>query len=132
MKNWNILIGRVLLGQLFLMAGINKIGAFAGTQAYMESMGVSGSLLIPVIALETGAGLAVILGWQMRWSALALAVFTIASAFMFHADFSNQMQSIMFMKNISIAGGLLFMSAVGAGAWSLDNKLYGHRGHVAG
>jgi len=132
MKNWIIVIGRVLLGHIFLLAGISKIGAFAGTQAYMESMGVPGGLLIPVIALEVGGGLAVIIGWQIRWAALALAGFSIISAMIFHADFNNQLQSIMFMKNLSIAGGLLFMSAVGAGAWSLDKKIQGHRGHTAG
>lgn len=132
MKNWTIVIGRILLGQMFLIAGINKIGAFAGTQAYMVSVGLPGSLLFAVIALEIVGGLAVIIGWQTRWAALALAGFTIIAAFVFHNDFANQMQSILFMKNISIAGGLLFLSAIGAGAWSLDMKLGGHRGHLAG
>jgi len=129
MQNWSIVIGRIMLGAIFLMAGINKIGAFEGTQKYMEAMGASGDLLIPVIALEIIGGLAVIIGWQTRWAALALSVFTVIAAFMFHNDFANQMQSILFMKNISIAGGLLFVSAIGAGAWSLDMKLNGHRGH---
>jgi len=129
MQNWSIVIGRIMLGAIFLMAGINKIGAFEGTQKYMDAMGVSGNLLIPVIALEIIGGLAVIIGLQTRWAALALSAFTVVAAFIFHNDFANQMQSILFMKNISIAGGLLFVSAIGAGAWSMDMKLNGHRGH---
>lgn len=114
------LAGRALLSVIFIMAGINKIGAYAGTQGYMESMGVPGALLPLVIALEIGGGLAVLLGWQTRLAAFLLAGFCLVSAAIFHADFGDQMQSIMFMKNLAIAGGLLTLFASGAGAWSLD------------
>ncbi len=117
------LIGRILLGHIFLLAGINKIGGYAATAGWMEAMGVPGVLLPLVIALEICAGLALILGFQARIAAVALAGFSIVSAAIFHADFSDQMQSIMFMKNFAIAGGLLYVAALGSGAWSIDAKL---------
>lgn len=123
MKNISIAIGRIMLGQIFLLAGISKISAYAGTQAYMASMGVPGMLLPLVIATEILGGLAVILGWQTRWASLALAGFTLLAGMIFHTDFSNQMQSIMFMKNIAIAGGLIILAAQGAGTMSVDGRL---------
>ncbi len=114
------LIGRILLGHIFLLAGIGKIGGYAGTQGYMEAMGVPGMLLPLVILLEIGGGLALIAGFQARITASLLAGFSIISAIIFHADFADQTHSIMFMKNFAIAGGLLFVTAFGAGAWSVD------------
>jgi putative oxidoreductase len=115
--------GRVLMSAIFLSAGVSKIGAYAGTQAYMESMGVPGAMLPLVIALEVGAGLAVLLGWQTRISAFLLAGFSVLSALIFHSDFGNQMQSILFMKNLAMAGGLLMLVANGSGRWSVDTWL---------
>jgi len=112
--------GRVLMSAIFVMAGISKLGSYAATQGYMESMGVPGALLPLVILLELGGGLTVLLGWQTRISALLLAGFCIVSALIFHANFGDQMQSILFMKNLAMAGGFLFLVAGGAGAWSLD------------
>jgi putative oxidoreductase len=116
------LTGRVLMSFIFIMAGINKIGAYAGTQGYMESMGVPGILLPLVILLEIGGGLALLLGWQTRIAAFLLAGFSIVSAIIFHANFADQMQSILFMKNLAIAGGLLFLVAGAAQQWSIDGK----------
>ena len=104
-------IGRTMLGGLFLISAITKIQNFAGTQAYMESVGVPGVLLPGVIAMEILAPLALIIGWNARLAALALAGFSIGAAFLFHFDFADQIQSIMFLKNIAIAGGLLFVAA---------------------
>jgi putative oxidoreductase len=117
------LAGRVLMSVIFLTAGAGKIGAYAATQGYMESMGVPGGMLPLVIALEVGAGLAVLLGWQTRISAFLLAGFSVLSALIFHADFGDQTQSILFMKNLAMAGGLLMLVANGAGSWSLDARL---------
>ena len=117
------LSGRVLMSIIFITAGISKIGAYAGTQGYMESMGVPGGILPLVISLEVGAGLAVLLGWQTRVSAFLLAGFSVLSALVFHADFGDQMQSILFMKNLAMAGGLLMLVANGAGSWSIDARL---------
>jgi putative oxidoreductase len=116
------LTGRLLLSVIFILAGAGKIGAYAGTQAYMESMGVPGFLLPAVILLELGGGLAMVLGWQTRLAAFLLAGFSVLSALLFHANFIDSMQSILFMKNLAMAGGLLFLVAGGAGAWSLDAR----------
>ncbi len=117
------LSGRVLMSLIFIMAGVSKIGAYSSTQGYMESMGVPGGMLPLVIALEVGAGLAVLLGWQTRISAFLLAGFSVLSAMIFHADFGDHMQSILFMKNLAMAGGLLMLVANGAGSWSIDARL---------
>ena len=110
------------LAHIFLLAGINKISGFAGTQAYMDAMGVPGMLLPLVILLEIGGGLALIVGWQTKWASYALAGFTLIAALIFHRNFGDQMQMIMFMKNLSIAGGLLILAVNGAGAFSLGKK----------
>jgi len=112
--------GRILVSAIFIMAGINKIGGYTATQGYMESVGVPGILLPFVIALEIGGGLAVLLGWQTRIAAFLLAGFSVLSALIFHLNFGDQMQSILFMKNLAMAGGLLFLVTTGAGNWSID------------
>ncbi len=114
--------GRFFLAMMFIMSGLNKIGAYANTQGYMEAMGVPGALLPLVIALEVIGGIAIVIGFQARLTALGLAGFCILSAVLFHADFSDQMQMMSFMKNITIAGGFLMIVAHGAGAYSLDNR----------
>jgi putative oxidoreductase len=116
------LTGRVLISSIFIMAGINKISGYAGTQGYMESMGVPGALLPLVILLEIGGGLAVLLGWKIRLAAFLLAGFTVLSAMIFHADFGDHMQSILFMKNLAMAGGLMFLVAGGRHDWSIDAR----------
>ncbi len=116
------LAGRVLLAHIFLLAGINKISGYGGTQGYMEAMGVPGVLLPLVILLEIGGALALIAGWQTRLAAYALALFSIASALIFHSNLADQIQMILFMKNWAMAGGLLVLAANGAGAVSLDNR----------
>ena len=115
-------IGRTLLALMFLLAGLQKIGGYAATQGFMESMGVPGALLPLVIALEVLGGLALILGWQSRFTAFLLAGFTILASLVFHADFSDQTQMLFFLKNLSVAGGLLMVVALGAGPYSLDNR----------
>ncbi|GMQ75446.1 MAG: DoxX family protein [Gammaproteobacteria bacterium] len=116
------LTGRVLLAMAFVVAGYGKIGGYAGTQGYMESFGVSGMLLPLVIVLELGGGLAIIAGWQTRTIAILLAGFCLLTAFVFHLDFADRMQSIIFMKNLSMAGGFLVLAAFGPGAFALDNR----------
>ena len=116
------LTGRVLISAIFIMAGINKIIGYTGTQGYMDSMGVPGALLPLLILLEIGGGLAVLVGWQTRIAAFLLAGFTVLSALIFHASFSDQMQSILFMKNLAMAGGLLFLVAGRRHDWSIDAR----------
>lgn len=123
MNNAIAFVARILLAHIFLLSGIGKLGAgYAGTQGYMESMGVSGALLPLVILLEIGGALALIAGFLTRWSALALAAFCIVAALIFHRNFADQMQTIMFMKNFAMAGGLLMLYVHGAGALSVDAK----------
>lgn len=118
------LIGRILLGHIFLMAGLSKMGgAYEGTAGYMDSMGVPGALLPLVIVLEIVGGLMVVVGFKVKWAAYALAGFTVAAGVIFHSNFADQMQMILLMKNMSITGGLLLLSTYGSGALSLDAKL---------
>ena len=113
---------RVLASTIFIVAGFGKLGAgYAGTQGYMSSVGVSGELLPFVIALEIGGGLALLLGFQTRLVAFLLAGFCIVSAILFHSG-ADQMQQIMFMKNLAMAGGLLAFTVFGAGRLSLDGE----------
>jgi len=115
--------GRILLGHIFLLAGISKITAYDGTMGYMDAMGVPGMLLPAVILLEIAGGLMVIAGFKTRIAAAALAGFSIIAAVIFHSDLADQMQMILFMKNLSIAGGLLLLVSYGAGSISIDKKL---------
>jgi putative oxidoreductase len=123
MNNAIVLLARILLAHIFLLSGFGKLGAgYAATQGYMAHMGVPGVLLPLVIALEIGGGLAVLVGFLTRWAALGLAVFCVAAALLFHRNFADQMQMIMFMKNYAMAGGFLMLYVHGAGAWSIDAK----------
>ena len=122
MNNYFNLAGRILLAQIFIIAGIGKITGYAGTQAYMSAMGVPGALLPLVIALEIGGGLALILGWRTKWVCFAMAAFTIVAALIFHHNFADAMQKINFMKNLAIAGGFLILAVSGPGTLSLDKK----------
>ena len=117
-----VITARLLASAIFISAGFSKLGAgYAGTQAYMASVGLSGALLPLVIMLEIGGGLALLLGFQARLAAFALAVFCIVSALLFHSA-ADQMQQIMFMKNLTMAGGLLAFTIFGAGRLSLDGE----------
>ena len=115
-------VARLFLAQIFLLSGIFKISGYEGTQGYMDAMGVPGMLLPLVIVIEVGGGLAIIAGWQTRIISIALAVFTVVAAVIFHNNFSDQMQMIMFMKNIAIAGGFILLAVHGAGGYSLDSR----------
>ncbi|MBI1423346.1 MAG: DoxX family membrane protein [Gammaproteobacteria bacterium] len=116
------LVGRIMLATIFLIAGLGKITAYAGTAGYMAAMGVPGMLLPLVIATEVLGGIAIILGYRTRLTAFLLAGFTLLAGLIFHHNFADQMQMIMFLKNIAIAGAFLLLVARGAGHWSLDHK----------
>ena len=115
-------IGRFLISFMFLMSGLNKVGNYSNTSGWMEAMGVSGSLLPLVIIFEILAAVAVIVGWKTKIAAFLLAGFCILSGLIFHSDFNNQIEMILFMKNIAIAGGFLILVANGPGNFSLDNR----------
>ena len=89
---------------------------------YMQSAGLPGILLWPTIALELLGGLALAVGYKTRYVAFALAGFCVVAAALFHSNFADQMQMIMFLKNIAIAGGLLLLAVSGLTAYSVDSK----------
>ena len=114
MKKYSQMLARVFLAQIFVLSGIFKITGYEGTQSYMETMGVPSMLLPLVILIEISGGLAIAIGWQTRWVAIALASFTVLAGIIFHSNFSDHMQMIMFMKNVAITGGLLLLAVHGA------------------
>jgi putative oxidoreductase len=114
--------GRVLLAAIFLASGLGKVAAYAATVAYMQASGVPGALLPLVIAAEILGSLAVILGWQTRIASFALAGFSLLAAALFHNNFADQIQMVMFLKNVAIAGGFLLLVANGPGRLSIDSR----------
>jgi putative oxidoreductase len=119
------LIGRALIALLFIPAGYGKIAGFAGVSGYIASKGVPLPEVAAAIAVaaELGLGLLLLVGFQTRWAALLLAIFTAVITFIFHAFWADPAQSQAFFKNIAVVGGLLTIAAWGAGAWSVDAKL---------
>ena len=115
-------IARVLMALIFILSGLSKLGAADAVRGYMEAMGVPGALLWPTIAFEIGAGVLVALGYRTRVIALLLAGFCLVTAAVFHHQFTDQIQMIMFLKNIAMAGGFLLLAAVGSGSVGLDAK----------
>ena len=115
-------LGRIMLALIFILAGVGKMMDPAGTMGYMQSVGLPGVLLWPTIALEVLGGLAVAVGFKTRYAAIALAIFSIAAAVIFHRNFADQMQMILFLKNIAMAGGLLLLAVGGRTACSMDNR----------
>lgn len=117
------LLGRILLASLFLISGFGKLAAPAATKAYIVYAGLPLPDLAYLIAVvvEVGFGLALLAGYRTRAVAAVMAAFTLATAFSFHFHLADQNQFIHFFKNVSIAGGLLQVVALGAGAYSLDN-----------
>ena len=116
------LVGRVFISGVFLLSGFNKIGNYEETVGWMESFGLPGFLLIPAIILEILAPILIIIGYQTKIAAGALSLFCLATAIIFHTDFSDQMQFIAFMKNLALAGGFLFLVVNGAKGYCLDKK----------
>jgi|TARA_B100001059_G_scaffold208486_1_gene220777 putative oxidoreductase len=122
MSNLIDFIGRLLISTLFLISAYNKIFSIDGTMSWMEGFGIPGFLLYPTIALEIILPLFIIIGYKARLSAGLLAIFCVVTAFIFHYDFVDQMQIISFFKNISLAGGFLFIVVNGTKEWSVEAK----------
>ena len=118
------LSGRLLLSAIFLLSGISKISAPAGMIGYIESVGLPFPSLALALAIltEVVGGIALILGYRTRLVAAGLAVFSIATALVFHNQLGDQNQFIHFFKNLAMAGGLLQVVAFGAGRFSLDGR----------
>lgn len=117
------LAGRLLIASIFVLSGWGKINGYAATQGYMHSAGVPGGMLPLVILLELGGGIAIVAGFYTRLAALLLAGFSILAGLLFHAGSPDMVQQIMFMKNLGLAGGFLFLVANGAGRLSVDHLL---------
>ncbi|MEZ0210175.1 MAG: DoxX family protein [Methylophilus sp.] len=117
-------LGRVLLSHIFIISGIGKATNPAGTIGYIQSVGAPLPEVAYAIALfvELVLGVALLVGFKARWAAAGIALFTLATAFLFHFNLADQMQQIMFLKNLTIVGGLLLVVAFGTGAYSLDNR----------
>lgn len=122
-------LGRVLMALLFVPAGVSKLTGFAGTVGYIKSVGLPLPEVGAAIAVivELGVGLALLVGYKARYAALVLALFTVAAAIGFHNFWAMEEAKVMinriqFFKNLSIAGGLLFIAAYGAGPFALDNR----------
>ncbi len=122
LKDPAILAARILLVPVFVIMGYAKIGGYDGTVGYMESKGVAGMFLPLVIVAEVAGGILIAVGFFSRWTALALAGFSILTALVFHMDFADTAQKIQFLKNLSIAGGLLMLVAVGPGKYAINDK----------
>ena len=128
-QNFTVLAGRILLGLLFILSGFGKIAGFEGTVGYIASqhLPVPTAVAVLTIAIELGGGLALVTGFYTRQAALLLAGFTLLAAFVFHAfwsapDAAKMMQQINFLKNLSIAGGMLVLAAFGPGKLSLESR----------
>ncbi|HHB1426479.1 TPA: DoxX family protein [Serratia odorifera] len=124
LEDAGLLVARILMPILFIVAGYGKMGdAYAGTQQYMQAMGVPGFLLPLTILLEFGGGLAILFGFLTRSTALFTAGFTILTALLFHTNFAEGVNQLMFMKNLTIAGGYIVLAVAGPGAFSIDRLL---------
>ena len=122
MTNILDLVARILISALFLLNGVFKISNYDGTVGWMEGFGVPGILLVPAIILEIVGPILIILGYKAKIAAGLLSLFCIATAVIFHNDFSDQMQLGSFLKNIALAGGFLFIFINGTKDLSLDRK----------
>lgn len=121
------LVGRILIAIIFIVAGYGKATGLSGTAAYIASKGLPlpDVLATATAALELGGGILLVIGWKARWVATALFGFTLLTALIFHAFWAVppemvQNQTIHFMKNLAMAGGLLYVVAHGAGPLSVD------------
>ena len=123
MTNILDLFARISISALFFTNGVFKIMNYDGTVNWMEGYGVPGILIIPAIILEILGPVLIILGYKIKITAAILSVFCLATAFIFHNDFSNQMQLTSFLKNIALSGGFLLLVINGSKKFSLDKKL---------
>jgi putative oxidoreductase len=128
-SNTAVLVGRIFLGALFILSGFGKITGYDGTAGYMAAKGMPfvNVLLPAAIAVELGGGLLLAVGYKARWAALAIFLFLIPTTLIFHAFWGIDpkeaaMQQINFLKNVSIAGGMLMVFAHGPGSYSVDRS----------
>jgi putative oxidoreductase len=116
---------RLLMALIFIISGWEKLTSFSGSEGYISSLGIPlPGLVTPlVILIELGGGLALLAGFKTRWVAGVLAAFAVGTALIVHNNLADQAQSIHFMKNLAIAGGLLLFVKYGAGEASIDERM---------
>lgn len=114
------LVGRVLVGLLFLLAGLGKLGDVPGFSVYLASGGLPALLAWPAVIFEIVVGAALVAGYRTRIAALAASAFCVVAGLLYHLDFSDQLQVAMLFKNLAIAGGLLMFAVHGPGRPALD------------
>ena len=122
MTNFFDFVGRTFISLVFLISGFNKFINYDNTVSWMEGYGIPGLLLWPTIILEIILPIMIIIGFKAQISAILLAIFCIATALIFHFDFSNQMQVVALLKNFGLAGGFIFIAINGTGSWAVDTK----------
>jgi putative oxidoreductase len=115
-------VARVLIGALFLVAGLGKLGDVAGFTGYLTSGGLPAFLAWPSVIFEIALGASMIVGFQVRIMALLGAGFSVVAALLYHFNPADQMQMTMFLKNLAIAGGFLMLATYGAGAVAIDKR----------
>jgi putative oxidoreductase len=123
-NNVVLLIARILLSVMFIMAGLAKFGGIAGTAGYIGSVGLPAPTLLAWLSgiWEVVAGVAVLIGFQTRIASLALALFCVLTAVIFHNNLADQMQMSIFLKNFALVGGFLALYAAGPGSISVDGR----------
>lgn len=128
-KNYVSVVGRVLLALMFILSGFGKLTDIQHTAGFIASGGLPMPVVLAVVvgAFELLAGIALVLGYKVRWTGLALGLFTLAASVVFHAYWAvaadqQYVTQLLFMKNVSVAGGLLLVSALGAGSLSVDRR----------
>jgi putative oxidoreductase len=119
------LASRILMSCIFIVAGWDKIGSYAGVEGFMRSIGVPGALLPLVILVELGGALALVVGFQTRIAAFLLAGFALLAGTAVHFRPGDHENMIVFMDNLAMVGGLLLFVQHGGGGLSLDGRLKG-------
>jgi len=123
LKQYGPLASRILLSAIFLLSGFGKIFDFANQAAYVGSVLPAPTfMLIMAIIFEVGGAIFLLVGYKTRLGATLLITFTILATAFFHNNFADQIQMIMFMKNLAIIGGLISIAVYGAGPMSVDSK----------
>ena len=134
LNRYGPLVGRLMIAAIFVVSGFGKITGFDGTVGYIAAKGLPLPQLaaIAAIVVELGGGILLIVGWKTRWAAAAMCIFTVVAGLIFHnfwavpAD-QAQNQMIHFMKNICMAGGLLYVVVFGSGPLAVDAGASGPR-----
>ena len=115
-------LARALISVLFLISAYNKIFNIESSMNWMSGYGVPGILIYPTILIEILLPVMIIIGYKVRIAASLLSIFCLLTAFIFHFDFADQIQFILFLKNVGLAGGFLFIVVNGTKEWSLDKE----------